>query len=183
MEINMTIAAAIFMLLIALADQLVKLWAIGSLRGQPPREFIKLFGTKIIDLCYVENNGAIFGIMKGVRPLLIALPIILSGVIFWGILKKRIVRPVQIFCGAAIAGGGLGNLIDRIFRGGWVVDYLDVQLFDFAVFNLADCFVTVGVILFSIDFLFFDKTDTVFGKTVKKTQAASDDDGEKENEQ
>ena len=54
-----------------------------------------------------------------------------------------------------IIGGGVGNMIDRIFHGGAVVDYLDVQLFNFAVFNFADCFVTVGTALLFVYILFF----------------------------
>ncbi|MBQ9695009.1 MAG: signal peptidase II, partial [Oscillospiraceae bacterium] len=64
-------------------------------------------------------------------------------------------RPVLFWCLTAIIGGGIGNMIDRIFRGGLVVDYLDVQLFEFAVFNFADCFVTVGTIVLMIYILFF----------------------------
>ncbi|MDE5564835.1 MAG: signal peptidase II, partial [Oscillospiraceae bacterium] len=52
-------------------------------------------------------------------------------------------------------GGGFGNKLDRIFTDGAVVDYLDVQLFDFAIFNFADCFVTVGTALLFIYILFF----------------------------
>lgn len=59
-------------------------------------------------------------------------------------------------CAALILAGGIGNLIDRLFRGGSVIDYLDVRLFSFAVFNFADCCVVVGVILFAIYLFFFD---------------------------
>lgn len=55
-----------------------------------------------------------------------------------------------------IIGGGIGNLIDR-FSKGYVVDYLEVKLFKFAVFNLADSFVVVGSILLFIFMIFFDK--------------------------
>lgn len=54
-----------------------------------------------------------------------------------------------------ILGGALGNMLDRIFRGGRVVDYLDLQLFDFAIFNLADCFVSVGTVLLMVYIAFF----------------------------
>ena len=56
-----------------------------------------------------------------------------------------------------ILGGALGNMIDRIFHGGAVVDYLDLKLFDFAVFNFADCFVSVGTVLLMIYILFFSE--------------------------
>ena len=55
-----------------------------------------------------------------------------------------------------IAGGGLGNQIDRIFRGE-VIDFLNFQFIDFPIFNVADCFVTVGCLLAGISILFIDK--------------------------
>ena len=58
-----------------------------------------------------------------------------------------------------ILGGAVGNLIDRVFRGGAVVDYLDVQLFQFAIFNFADCFITVGTVLLAVYILFFMDRD------------------------
>lgn len=63
-----------------------------------------------------------------------------------------------VFCSTLIISGGLGNIIDRLFRGGRVVDYLDLQLFDFAIFNFADCCVTIGAALLLIYILFFDKS-------------------------
>ena len=69
-----------------------------------------------------------------------------------------------VFCLTLIISGGLGNIIDRLFRGGRVVDYLDLQLFDFAIFNFADCCVTIGAALLLIYILFFDKSG-------KKSQA------------
>ena len=63
-----------------------------------------------------------------------------------------------VFCLTLIISGGLGNIIDRLFRGGRVVDYLDLQLFDFAIFNFADCCVTIGAALLLIYILFFDKS-------------------------
>ncbi|MDE5755162.1 MAG: signal peptidase II, partial [Oscillospiraceae bacterium] len=54
-----------------------------------------------------------------------------------------------------VLGGAIGNMIDRIFRDGCVIDYLDLQLFNFAVFNFADCFVTVGTVLLLVYILFF----------------------------
>ena len=60
-----------------------------------------------------------------------------------------------------IVSGGLGNIIDRIFRNGLVVDSLDVKLFKFAIFNFADCCVVIGVILLLVYMLFFGKSSGV----------------------
>ena len=77
--------------------------------------------------------------------------------------------------------GGLGNMIDRVFRSGKVIDYLDVQLFPFAVFNFADCFVTVGTIMLAIYILFFMEKDEKREKqaivnAAPKAEEAADDD-------
>ena len=72
-----------------------------------------------------------------------------------------------------ILGGGVGNIIDRIAHG-YVVDMFDLLLFDYPVFNLADCFVVVGVILGAVYYLwFYEKYDA------RKKNDASDADGDK----
>ena len=65
----------IFILLIAFsaaalltgADQLIKYWAVENLKGQPSKEFIKIGNTKILNLTYLENDGAVFGSFSGMR--------------------------------------------------------------------------------------------------------------------
>ena len=52
--------------------------------------------------------------------------------------------------------GGIGNLIDRLFNGGKVIDMFDFQIFNFAIFNFADICVTVGAVLFCIYSIFID---------------------------
>ena len=65
---------------------------------------------------------------------------------------------------AAIYGGGLGNVIDRV-RLGYVVDMIEVDFMNFAVFNVADCFITCGCILLMVHMIFFNKE---FWKDEKK---------------
>jgi signal peptidase II len=55
-----------------------------------------------------------------------------------------------------VIAGGIGNLIDRIFNNGLVIDYFDVKLFNFAIFNFADCCVTIGIALAIIYIIFVD---------------------------
>ena len=68
------------------------------------------------------------------------------------------------WCIAAVYGGGLGNVIDRVFRG-YVVDMLETKFMDFPVFNVADCFITCGCILLLVHIIFFNKN---FWKEEKK---------------
>ena len=75
-----------------------------------------------------------------------------------------------------ILGGAIGNMIDRIFRGGAVIDYLDVQLFNFAIFNFADCFITVGTALLAVYILFFmEKDDKRLAKSRRKPEETHDE--------
>ena len=59
-----------------------------------------------------------------------------------------------------IVAGAIGNFIDRVFRGGYVVDFLYFKLINFPVFNVADCYVVVGTILLAILLLFVYKNDS-----------------------
>ena len=68
------------------------------------------------------------------------------------------------WCIAAIYGGGLGNMIDRV-RMGYVVDMIETRFMDFPIFNVADCFITCGVILLIVHLAFFNKE---FWKEEKK---------------
>ena len=68
------------------------------------------------------------------------------------------------WCNAAIYGGGLGNIIDRV-RLGYVVDMIETEFIRFPVFNVADCFITCGCIALLIHLVFFNRN---FWKEEKK---------------
>ncbi|MCM1226079.1 MAG: signal peptidase II [Clostridium sp.] len=140
------------------ADQLIKLWVVNNLNAGEYMKFIGIRNLDVIDLTYVENDGAIFGKFSGMRWMLIAVTVLLIAFCVFYMIKHKSEK-MLVVCLTLIVGGGLGNLIDRLFRNGIVVDYLDLQLFDFAVFNFADCCVTVGAALLLIYILFFDKSD------------------------
>jgi len=71
---------------------------------------------------------------------------------------------VERWCIAAIYGGGLGNMIDRV-RMGYVVDMIETTFVEFPVFNVADCFITCGCILLIVHLVLFNKA---FWKDEKK---------------
>ena len=108
-------------------------------------------------LTYLENDGAMFGSFSGMRWILVIVTSILMGFCIFYMIRHR-KEKMLVFCLTLIISGGLGNIIDRLFRGGRVVDYLDLQLFDFAIFNFADCCVTIGAALLLIYIIFFDKS-------------------------
>ncbi len=110
----------------------------------------------ILNFTYVENTGAAFGMLKnGNVFLIISTVIILAAVIVYLTIKKPKAKAVKI-ASALIIGGALGNLYDRIFRG-FVVDFIDIRFINYPVFNIADCCVVCGAIIFAVWVIFFDK--------------------------
>ena len=101
----------------------------------------------ILQLTYVENTGAAFGFFNA-RLFLIIFDILIMFFIIKILLDKKFPLNDKTKTGLClIIAGGIGNLIDRIFRG-FVIDYIDItQIIDYPVFNFADILVVVGVIL------------------------------------
>ena len=145
------------MALVFAADRAVKCWAAGPLIDQYGGSMPLIEG--VFHLTYAENRGAAFSILQGKTWLLIAVTAIISLVGLYVLFFSR--RKLPIFPSLAIAaalGGALGNLYDRVVLG-YVIDMLDFCLINFAVFNVADSFVNVGVVLLGIWMLFFEEKD------------------------
>lgn len=99
---------------------------------------------------YIKNTGAAFGIFMNSKVTLIIITLML--IVYLIIeLKKNINNKVISISLSLIISGALGNLIDRIFRG-YVVDFISFTIFDkeMAIFNVADTFITFGVVLLLI---------------------------------
>lgn len=127
------------------ADQVIKFFIERYLQPIGTAEFINGF----IGWNYVRNTGAAFGSFSQSTTMLsiVTGAVILAGIIL--IATKKIKSKFYLTCAVMIISGGFGNLIDRIFKG-YVVDFIDVQFADFAVFNFADILVTVGAIALMI---------------------------------
>lgn len=107
----------------------------------------------LLRLVYVRNSGAAFGLFAGGRPLFIGTSLL---VLFFIAAYWRRARPVQwpvVVALAMIAGGALGNLIDRAFLG-QVTDFFDFVFVDFPVFNVADIGIVGGVAILLVWVLF-----------------------------
>lgn len=122
-------------------DQIIKLLVIEHLEPIGSLTLIDGF----IQLNYAENTGAAFGSFSGKTTFLsiFTLAIIILGLVYLFVKKRRV--DVEYVCISLIIAGGLGNLIDRIFRG-FVVDYIEPLFVDFAIFNFADILVTCSCI-------------------------------------
>lgn len=129
---------AFILVIIPIVDQLLKKTAILYLDTKS----INLI-KGVLDFRLVKNKGAAFGIFGNHRVLLLIISIIaLSMAIFLLFSSKEILYSAKISL-SFVVGGGLGNTIDRIFRG-YVIDYLDIKCINFAVFNFADICITIG---------------------------------------
>ncbi len=135
---------------IVIIDQLVKLWAVHALRPVGTMGFL----PGIMNLTYTENTGAAFSMLEGNVFFLIIIPIIVCALAVYVLLSRRVTHPVLRWSFVLVLGGAIGNLIDRVFRG-FVVDMFEITLFRFAIFNVADIFVTAGAVLLVIYILFF----------------------------
>lgn len=122
-------------------DQLIKAWAVAVLQPRGSMPFL----PGVVELQFVLNDGMAFSMLSGRRGLLLgATGLILAALLL--ILLLRRMALVERAVWVLVAGGGIGNFIDRA-RTGAVVDYLNFQFMQFPVFNFADICVTVGVAL------------------------------------
>ena len=109
----------------------------------------------VLYFTYVENRGAAFGILQNHRWIFITVTILAMIAIIVYIAWKEPKNKMLLVSLALILGGGIGNLIDRISLS-YVIDFIDVRLIHFHVFNIADICVVCGCILLCIYILFFD---------------------------
>ena len=143
-------------LLGVLTDQFTKYLAVACLKDRPAFPLI----PGVLELRYLENRGAAFGMMQNMQYLFIAGAIII--VVIFAFLYGRIpfqkkYIPLRI-CGILICAGAVGNMIDRL-RLNYVIDFFYFNLIDFPIFNVADCYVVCACIAFVLLILFYYKDD------------------------
>ncbi|MBZ2134219.1 signal peptidase II [Streptococcus gordonii] len=140
MRRKITIPLTIILLIVL--DQLVK-WAIVSniKIGE-----VKGFIPSIMSLTYLQNTGAAFSILENQQWLFTIITLLVIGGAIWYLIKN-IKGSFWLISGLTlIIAGGLGNFIDRL-RQGFVVDMFQVDFINFAVFNVADTYLTFGVLI------------------------------------
>lgn len=144
-------AFLIFIAVLVLLDQWTKVLAVENLKGNKPFVILR----DVLELSYLENRGAAFGMMQGKRTaFLIFAPVVSIGLFIYGlkISPKQKFKPM-VFCFLLIIAGAIGNFIDR-YSQSYVVDFIYFKLIDFPVFNVADIYVTCGCILLILLLLF-----------------------------
>ena len=141
-----------FMALIVVLDQAVKAVVSANI---PLGEVIPAI-PGLFHWTHFHNTGAAFSMLQGGRWLFAAVCIIGLAVTVVLVWKKVLTNRFELWCLAAIFGGGIGNLIDRLSLG-YVVDMIEVEFMNFAVFNIADAFISCGAVALVVYVLFFDR--------------------------
>ncbi len=128
---------------VVLVDQLSKWWALRRLTGGS----IHVIGT--LDLELARNSGSSFDLLQGSTAFLVAVVVVASVVLAVLVWRSRTLGRAAVY--GLILGGALGNLVDRLFRGGAVVDF--VALHFWPTFNVADACIVVGCGLLVVSLL------------------------------
>ena len=141
------IIAGIIAALIAL-DQLVKSYVVQNIAlGE-----VKTWIPNLVSLTYLQNRGAAFSILQDQQLLFAVITLVVVVGAIW-YLHKHMEDSFWMILGLTlIIAGGLGNFIDRISQG-FVVDMFHLDFINFAIFNVADSYLTVGVIILLIAML------------------------------
>lgn len=144
------ILAVIVGLLVIAADQVSKYIVVNNMTlGGKSIPFIDGF----MEFLYIHNEGGAWGFMSGKTWLLVSVTIIAMLICLALLLRHGYKNKVLCWALTLILAGGIGNLIDRVLRGGKVVDFLHFEFIDFPVFNVADIAVCVGAGLLVLYFL------------------------------
>lgn len=145
----MVVISLIACVVLALADQIIKYFV---------NMYLKPVGSvtvidNLLTFTYHENDGAAFGLFSQMRWLFILLTVLLMLFLLYLLISKKINSKLFYVSATLIIGGGIGNLIDRLFLG-YVIDYIQLSFFP-PVCNFADYCVTFGTVLLIIYILFF----------------------------
>lgn len=144
------IAAVLSGLAVLGLDQYTKYLVSNNFILGESRPFIKGF----IDLTYIHNTGAAWGMLAGKKYILIAVTLAVMAVCIALFVKYAKGSRLMLWALTLVLSGGIGNMTDRVFRDGNVVDFLHFEFFpSFPVFNIADCAIVVGAMLLALYFI------------------------------
>ena len=108
----------------------------------------KLFINKdflLFKLDFVKNYGAAFNIFSGSRIFLSLISILFSILLIYLMFRKNTLKAFDLYSYSFILGGTIGNGIDRIYKG-FVVDFINLNIINFPVFNIADISINIGFV-------------------------------------
>ena len=164
-ETKIKVYSVLSILILVVGDQIIKYFVDIYLK---PVGSVTVF-KNILQLSYYENDGAMMGMMSGKTVTMTILAVICLVIIVFVIFSGKIKFGIDYCCVVLMISGGLGNIIDRIFRG-YVIDYIEVLFVDFYIFNFADCLVTCAAVALIINQIY----EIVMENKAKKVKATDD---------
>lgn len=134
-------------------DQITKIICLKNMELSQSVEVI----PGVLNFTYIQNKGAAFGSLSESRWVFMIASVLLIVAIVAYVLYDKTLKNSMVICLSMIAGGGVGNMIDRIAYG-YVVDFIDVKFLSFWkwIFNVADSFVCVGAALLLLIILIYE---------------------------
>lgn len=147
------LVSTIIAVILVAVDQIVKNWAAETLvKGD-----IAII-ENVLYLKYAENTGVAFSMFSDNRWILVAVTSIMLAAVLAFFLSGKVSGKLEVFSLSLLLSGGVGNLIDRISLG-YVIDYIDVRIINFAIFNIADICICVGAFLLCVAVYFSDRKE------------------------
>jgi len=128
---------------IILVDQFTKYLILTNFKSFINKDFL------LFRLDFVKNYGAAFNIFSGNRIFLSLISIFFSILLIYLIFRKNTLNSFDLYSYSFILGGTFGNGIDRIFKG-FVVDFINLNIINFPVFNIADISINIGFHFFTV---------------------------------
>ncbi len=153
-KIKLLIMDMILLILLIAADQFTKYIAVLKLKNQPAFSII----DGVLEFNYLENRGAAFGMLQNQKVFFVFVAVVFLGVIVYVLFRtpdEAKYTRLHILL-IMIAGGAIGNMIDRL-RLDYVVDFIYIVLINFPIFNIADMYVTFATAILVIQVLFVYK--------------------------
>lgn len=139
---------------LVMIDQISKIWGLNELKDKNAISVI----PDIFELRYLENHGAAFGILQNQQWIFAIITIMALAVLTWIYFKlpeNRRYLPLK-GCYVFLTAGAIGNFIDRMMNG-YVIDFFYFKLIDFPIFNVADIYVTISMVVLIVLLMFYYK--------------------------
>lgn len=144
------ILAAITGVIFLVADQFTKVYISNNFEMAKSYEFL----PGLIDITYIHNDGGAWGMLGGYTWMLLSITMVIMLVCIALLLKYGVKDKLMFWAIILVLSGGVGNMIDRTFRNGNVIDFLHFEFFPtFPVFNIADCAIVIGSGLLMLYFI------------------------------
>ncbi|MBQ7144225.1 MAG: signal peptidase II, partial [Oscillospiraceae bacterium] len=160
---------AIVAVIALILDQLSKYWTSAHIEENVGT--IPLI-PGLVHLSNVHNTGAAFSFLQGARWFFVVLCVLFVAVVIYLMAKGSIRHPAARWSAVIVMAGAVGNCLDRIISG-YVVDMIELEFMTFPVFNIADIFITVGVLVFVIVMLLDKDEAKIPDKGLQAAPAAS----------